>query len=82
MWNDRMYELLATERIASYQREAARDRQLRDSEADQAARRRIETPSAAGAGAAGAQHAAPSTRRALAAAFVGLVAMGALRWRR
>ncbi|HEV2439513.1 MAG TPA: hypothetical protein VGX97_05575 [bacterium] len=72
-----MYEWLATERIATYQREAARDRQLRDSEADQAARPRIEAPSAVITGTA-----APSTRRALAAAFVGLAAFGGFRWRR
>lgn len=77
MWNDRMYELIAKERIASYQREAARDRQLRDSEADQAARRRTETPSAVITRAA-----APSTRRALAATLVGLAAFRALHWRR
>jgi len=74
-----MYELLATERIASYQREAALDRLLR---VDKIAPSRGEAPQATVTGTPGAHNAAHSTRRALAAAFVGLAAFGALRWRR
>ena len=69
MWNDRMYELLANERLATYRREAELDRRLRLAEAQS---RGIEMPSTVTAS-------APSSRRALAAAFLGLVALGAFR---
>jgi hypothetical protein len=69
MWNDRMYEWLANERLATYRREAEQDGRLRLAEAQP---RGIETPSTVTA-------AAPSSRRALAAAFLGLVALGAFR---
>jgi hypothetical protein len=71
MWNDRMYELLANERLATYRREAEQDRRLRLAEAQP---RGIEPPSEM-------TTAAPSSRRALAAAFLGLVALGAFRRR-
>jgi MYXO-CTERM domain-containing protein len=72
MWNVRMYEWLANERIAAYRREAAQDGRLRLVAAPP---RRPETPSPT-------RTAAPSSRRALAAGFIGLAAFGMLRRRR
>jgi hypothetical protein len=71
MWNVRIYEWLANERIAAYRREAAQERRLR---LVAAAPRPEKTPSTA-------RTAAPSSRRALAAAFIGLAAFGMLRRR-
>lgn len=71
-----MYEWLATERIASYQREAAQDRRFR---LDTAQPSSVEAPVARATGPLDHRGGAPSTRRALAAAFVGLAAIGALR---
>jgi hypothetical protein len=71
MWNVRIYEWLANERIAAYRREAALDGRLRVALTPA----RPETPSTA-------RTAAPSSRRALAAAFIGLAAFGMLRRRR
>jgi hypothetical protein len=87
-----MYELMAEERYARYRAEAEHDRQL----AQFAAQRRGRTNAAARTGARQGLGAAASftpsgqagparptgTRRALAAAFVGLAAIGALRRRR
>lgn len=83
MWNFGMYEWMASERIAIYQREAALDR-LRF---DAAKPRRGEAPAAVAmtCGAVdtpGARSGVPSGRRALAAAFVGFAAMAVLRRRR
>ncbi|HEV2282816.1 MAG TPA: hypothetical protein VGX75_10580 [bacterium] len=72
MWNVRMYEWLANDRIAAYRREAAQDRRLRLVPA--APRRPEKTPSTA-------RTVAPSSRRALAAAFIGLAVFGMLRRR-
>lgn len=69
MWSARVYEWLAAERIALYHQEAARDRRRRE-----AARPEI-------VGRAFRREQAP-TRRALAAAFIGLAAIGVLRRRR
>lgn len=71
MWNDRMYEWMANERLTAYRREAEQDARLRLVEAQP---RGIETPPTV-------TTTAPSSRRALAAAFLGLVALGALRRR-
>jgi hypothetical protein len=71
MWNDRMYEWLANERLANYRREAEQDGRLRLAEAQP---RGTERPSAVAT-------AAPSSRRALAATFLGFLALGALRRR-
>jgi hypothetical protein len=71
MWNDRMYEWMANDRLATYRREAEQDARLRLAEAQP---RGTETPPAV-------TTAAPSSRRALAAAFLGLMALGALRRR-
>lgn len=73
-----MYELLAAERIATYQREAEQDRRFHFEAAQPAS---VEAPAAEATGLVRAGS-APSTRRALGAAFVGLAAIGALRWRR
>ena len=72
MWNFRMYEWMATERIARYQREAEQDRRSRSNAVQPG---RAEAPAATATD-------ATSSRRALTAAFVGLAAIGALRWRR
>ncbi|MHB8730338.1 MAG: hypothetical protein ACYDAB_00900 [bacterium] len=66
-----MYEWLANEKITSYQREAAEDQRLRLAETQP----RFVTPSTM-------TTPVPSSRRALAAAFVGLAAMGVLRHKR
>jgi hypothetical protein len=70
MWSFEMYEFLTTERINSYRREAARDRQLLRGTVEPSP---IPVPAA--------NTPVPSTRRALVAAFVGLVTINALRRR-
>jgi hypothetical protein len=79
MWNFGMYEWMANERIATYRREAAQDRRRRLLEAIEA--RRSGKPAAA-TDPLGAREAGPFTRRAVAAAFVGLAGVAALRRRR
>jgi len=80
MWNFGMYEWMANERIATYQREASLDRRGLE-----AAEPRPDEKPAAGAMIPGSRDtgsARPmmrSGRRALAAAFVGLAAIGVLR---
>ncbi len=73
-----MYEWLATDRIATYHREAEQDRRSRVEAAQPGS---VDAPAATATGLAAAGR-APSSRRALAAAFVGLAAIGALRWKR
>ena len=71
MWTTGLYELLANERIAQYQREAAEDRRLRAGVVEE---RPIKAPAAVTTG-------ARSGRRALGASLLGLAAMGLLRRR-
>lgn len=83
MWNFELYELMANERIAAYRREAALDR-LR---LDAVKSRRGDGPATVSVAAGstdrfGARNDVASGRRVLAAAFVGLAAMAALRRRR
>jgi hypothetical protein len=66
-----VYELMANERIAQYQREAAEDRRLRSGVVEE---RRIKGPAAVTTG-------ARSGRRALGASFLGLAALAVLRRR-
>jgi hypothetical protein len=66
-----VYELLANERIAQYQREAAQDRQLRSGVVEA---HPIKAPAAVTPG-------GRSSRRALGASFLGVAAMAILRRR-
>jgi hypothetical protein len=84
-----MYELMAEERVAQYRAEAVRDRQLAQIAAGRRRAAVVETEAprtpvrpSLNAVPAVAAHNAAGTRRALAAAFVGFVTLGALRRRR
>lgn len=74
MWSLGIYELMANERIATYRREAALDRRA----VNAAEHSREKAPAAPG----NVESNVPLGRRALAAAFVGLVAGAASRWKR
>ncbi|HEV2359796.1 MAG TPA: hypothetical protein VGZ23_19575 [bacterium] len=78
-----MYEWLATERLASYRREAERDRRASSAARQDVLARRggAERPAHAAAGRPSSWEWVP-TRRVLAATFIGLAAIGALRRRR
>lgn len=71
MWTSSVYELLANERIAQYQREAALDRQARSGVVE---KRPINAPAAL-------TTSARSRRHALGASFLGLAALAVLRRR-
>jgi len=87
-----MYELMAEERFARYRAEAEHDRQLAQVAAQHRGRTNAAERADARQGLGAAASSTPSgqagptrpagTRRALAAAFVGLAAIGALRRRK
>lgn len=81
MWGVGMYELMANERIATYQREAARDRLGRDAAAERRGTARRAARPAGGSSGAAPDPAMRSARLGFVAALVGVAAARALRRR-